>query len=60
MGSEFKIGDVVRLKHGGPRMTITQIFSEEKVYAVWFSNDLEMLGSYFPSAALEDAPRLSR
>jgi uncharacterized protein YodC (DUF2158 family) len=33
---ELKVGDVVRLKAGGPRMTVEAIHSEGTVGCVWF------------------------
>jgi uncharacterized protein YodC (DUF2158 family) len=59
---DFKPGDVVRLKSGGPRMTVEQVgktqFGDDGVWCVWF----ETSGSRqvakretFPPVALEDA-----
>ncbi|NPU86567.1 MAG: DUF2158 domain-containing protein [Syntrophaceae bacterium] len=36
MDSEFKIGDVVRLKSGGPKMTVTAVH-DNFVTAAWFA-----------------------
>lgn len=50
---DFKVGDVVVLKSGGPNMTVTN--SEgDKVEVRWFhslDNNLQMPG-YFPKEAL--------
>ncbi|CDZ50405.1 YodC family protein [Neorhizobium galegae] len=35
----FKIGDVVRLKSGGPLMTLSYIKSSESVGCVWFNQE---------------------
>lgn len=34
--SEFKVGDVVRLKSGGPQMTIHDFLEDGKVECAWF------------------------
>lgn len=39
--TKFSVGDVVRLKSGGPKMTVTGIYDPEvgsHVYAAWFDN----------------------
>lgn len=57
MANEFKIGDVVRLKSGGPQMTVVAIVNsnEKLIRCQWFgeekgSQKVEM--SVFPPAAL--------
>ena len=35
MAEEFKIGDVVKLKSGGPNMTV-EVIGEQGVYCAWF------------------------
>lgn len=37
MNSAFKIGDTVKLKSGGPMMTISRIDHEGTVWCVWFT-----------------------
>lgn len=37
--SEFKLGDVVQLKSGGPLMTVTAIASAGDYVCEWFSGD---------------------
>jgi len=57
-GTQFKIGDVVQLKSGGPRMTITAI-SGDAVSVSWFStNDgfPHPCSAEFTSGALEISP----
>ena len=39
MKTDFKIGDVVVLNSGGPRMTITDIIGDGKVNCMWFNYD---------------------
>jgi uncharacterized protein YodC (DUF2158 family) len=36
---KFKIGDIVRLLSGGPRMTVDAVESVHHVYAVWFAGE---------------------
>lgn len=56
---ELKVGDVVRLKTGGPRMTVNQVgitridgYGSEKlppvIEAVWFTNRLTESGNPIP------------
>jgi uncharacterized protein YodC (DUF2158 family) len=43
---DFKIGDVVILKSGGPNMTITKI-EDSICYLVWFDkNDIKNTGQF--------------
>lgn len=51
----FKIGDVVQLKSGGPRMTVTkaEIFY---VTAAYFRADGSLFDGTFPPDALKAAP----
>ena len=54
----FKIGDTVRLKSGGPLMTVTEVRSDSPssgkpmVWVKWFS-DSEAKQDHFPPDALE-------
>lgn len=36
MAEQFKIADIVKLKSGGPPMTIESVNGDGKVYCVWF------------------------
>lgn len=51
----FKPGDVVQLKSGGPRMTVTEtgrdIAQREMVYCVWFEGKIKKEDA-FPPATL--------
>lgn len=53
--SEFKVGDVVVLKSGSPRMTVTAILTDLKervdaVVCVWFDKDENMeMGKFSPN-----------
>ena len=52
MANEFKLGDVVRLKSGGPKMTVNQLLGRDKqlLGCSWF------LGTFTPDA-VELAPK---
>ena len=55
MAEKFKIGDTVRLKSGGPLMTVTNVGNEEGkdlVWCSWFEKGKESKG-YYPTAAVE-------
>ena len=49
--TEIKVGDVVRLKSGGPAMTVTAI-DEQKAFCEWFESTEQHQGT-FVLAALE-------
>lgn len=54
---EFSVGDTVRLKSGGPKMTVTTVgdhWGTPTVWAVWFDGTKKLDGD-FPPAALEKA-----
>ena len=57
MPDQFKIGDTVKLKSGGPTMTIdsnTQAFAGvDKVYCTWFDASKKHNKQSFSVAALE-------
>jgi len=37
MAGPFKVGDVVQLKSGGPKMTVTEELTDGKLRCVWFA-----------------------
>ena len=49
----FKIGDIVQLKSGGPKMTVTDfaVFGRDLVHTSWFAGSKEATGT-FPVDAL--------
>ena len=51
----FKLGDVVQLKSGGPSMTVTYVGSENTLYCKWFEGSKVHEGE-FPSSALKRVP----
>ena len=53
----FKIGDVVRLKSGGPAMTVTSIESGEGeaghvIFCIWFNAKGNEKRGHYPAATL--------
>jgi uncharacterized protein YodC (DUF2158 family) len=52
----FEVGDVVQLKSGGPRMTVTQVgndtWEKPTVWCVWFVGTKQQTGA-FPLGAVE-------
>jgi uncharacterized protein YodC (DUF2158 family) len=53
----FKVGDVVRLKSGGPPMTVTSIESGEAetgyvIFCIWFNAKGNEKSGHYPAAAL--------
>jgi uncharacterized protein YodC (DUF2158 family) len=52
----FHVGDVVRLRSGGPAMTVTDVWNKDSIHCVWFANEVVM-GENLPSAALEVVPK---
>jgi uncharacterized protein YodC (DUF2158 family) len=57
--SQFKIGDQVALKSGGPRMTIESIGDAGLIYCVWFSGNDVRRQNFHPDAleSWEEAER---
>jgi uncharacterized protein YodC (DUF2158 family) len=51
---KYQVGDLVRLKSGGPTMTIRQILSDA-VGCAWFDANHKFHSEYFPLDALEKA-----
>jgi uncharacterized protein YodC (DUF2158 family) len=54
----FRLGDVVQLNSGGPKMTITSVYNQDSPirYATdWFAGGNHEYG-LFPEAALQAAP----
>ena len=52
--NQMSVGDVVKLKSGGPFMTVTCGVGSSNVTCVWFAND-GLHEGYFPPKALESA-----
>ncbi len=46
MSGTFKVGDVVQLKSGGPKMTVGEISSSTTVWCVWFVGDKKDGGTF--------------
>jgi uncharacterized protein YodC (DUF2158 family) len=56
MTTEYKIGDVVRLKSGGPAMTITMVgdnYGTPTVWCQWFDHKHTLQNGDFPPDAVE-------
>ena len=58
----YKVGDLVRLKSGGPIMTVIEdaAFENQAVYVQWFNDNNKEQSASFPEAALEHASRTVR
>jgi uncharacterized protein YodC (DUF2158 family) len=50
--SKFKQGDVVRLKSGGPSMTVTNVEPDDCLYCIWFDRNDVPQGKSFYEAGL--------
>ena len=48
----FQIGDVVKLKSGGPNMTVSTI-KQEEIWCAWFDNNQEPKKAFFKPNMLE-------
>jgi uncharacterized protein YodC (DUF2158 family) len=49
----FKVGDIVQLKSGGPKMTVTSIGNgSDMVECTWFGDDNKPQYDTFPATAL--------
>lgn len=49
---QFRIGDIVHLKSGGPEMTISHMLPSGRVFCVWFEGT-EKRQDTFPPEALQ-------
>lgn len=54
MSEEFKEGDTVQLKSGGPDMTYVGDDERDEAMCIWFENNKKMEGT-FPKVALKKA-----
>ena len=36
MNEALRVGDIVKLKSGGPEMTVAQVFQNDQVRCIWF------------------------
>ena len=52
MANQFRVGNIVKLKSGGPAMTITNVYGDGELGCVWFVGT-EQKGGTFPPDALE-------
>lgn len=51
MNTEFKEGDIVTLKSGGPKMTVEFTENDSKlVYCTWFDGTEKKEDSFFPDS----------
>jgi len=53
--SKFNTGDTVKLKSGGPAMTVVSTV-EENVQCVWFDAKQELQRKYFDQELIVEAP----
>ena len=51
--NQFKLGDTVQLKSGGPIMTITEIRENKFIRCKWFDAGGDFKADSFPSASLD-------
>ena len=50
--SQFKVGDVVCLKSGGPDMTVKEITSDNQISCEWFDDKNSEVKCYFFNSAM--------
>jgi uncharacterized protein YodC (DUF2158 family) len=50
MANSLKVGDIVQLKSGGPKMTVTDIYQDGRVGCVWFVGADQKEGTFPPDA----------
>jgi uncharacterized protein YodC (DUF2158 family) len=50
---EFKPGDLVRLKSGGPLMTVSVLMDSGRIACLWFGDSKEMIYGRFSAKCLD-------
>ena len=56
MANEFVVGNIVKLKSGGPEMTVKSVHGEQDLYTCqWFAGKKLEQGN-FPGDSLEQVP----
>ncbi len=51
--AKFQVGEIVALKSGGPRMTVTQVgLTHNRVECTWFTPEAEIKTAYISESAL--------
>lgn len=58
--SNFKIGDVVQLKSGGPTMTVSETNDAGMAVCTWFDSEHELKEHAFNQEILEAHKKVSR
>ena len=53
-GSKFQVGDVVRLKSGGPLMTVQQATYADNIMCTWFDENNKRLSEGFHPRTLQN------
>jgi len=54
---EIKVGDVVRLKSGGPDMTVEAIEDDQYVSCVWFQGNNVLRNTFGAPLLLKPSPK---
>jgi uncharacterized protein YodC (DUF2158 family) len=55
MDASFKLGDLVQLNSGGPRMTVVAVQSDGTLRCIWFHEEGKQDSGVFPQIALRAA-----
>jgi uncharacterized protein YodC (DUF2158 family) len=53
MAEVFTVGDIVKLRSGGPKMTVEKVEDDDVVQCVWFDEMNVTQNKGFPANALE-------
>lgn len=52
--SNFKVGDVVKLKSGGPQMTVSETNDAEMLECTWFDSSNELKTAFFKAEVVKE------
>ncbi len=52
MAEKYKIGDIVQLKSGGPKMTVKGDHSDGEIHCQWFSGS-KLSDGWFPAESVQ-------
>jgi uncharacterized protein YodC (DUF2158 family) len=53
MSNQFAVGDVVKLKSGGPQMTVESLDNHDQISCIWFNDNKKHKDSFHKDLLLK-------